>query len=116
MKRESFLNKLAEMCTADVLYVYHKAKFISCFSNVLISLITIPSYIILVLVMDIWGRYFIFYPLLPIFSYKSTEYKLFHDLRKPLLVVMMLIPGAACVGAAFLKVSARFSSSQFVIH
>ncbi len=54
IKRESFLNKLSEMCTADVC---HKAKFISYFSNVLISLITIPSYIILVLVMDIWGRY-----------------------------------------------------------
>jgi hypothetical protein len=54
MKRESFLNKLAEMYAVDV---DHTAKFISFFSNVLISLITIPSYIILVLVMDIWGRY-----------------------------------------------------------
>ncbi len=49
---------------------------------------------------------------LPIFRYKSTGSNcMFHDLRKPLLVVMMLIPGAACVGAAFLKVSARFCSA-----
>jgi hypothetical protein len=69
MKRESFWNKLAEMGTAAV---YHKAKFISYFSNVLISLITIPSYIILVLVMDIWGRYFIFYHYLPFLNTGSN--------------------------------------------
>jgi len=47
-------------------------------SYILISLIEIPSYLFLVVMMDVWGR-------------------------KPLFVFSMLVPGVACICAAFLK-------------
>jgi hypothetical protein len=78
-------------------------KFFSSFSNILTALITIPSYIILVLIMDIWGRYSTPYRTSVL---KALYLQLCLYLRKPLFVLTMLVPGAACIVAAFLQVSA----------
>jgi len=53
-------------------------------SYILISLIEIPSYLALIVLMDIWGR-------------------------KPLFVFSMLIPGVSCIAAAFLQSGLAFT-------